>query len=194
MTSYRKKKTNWKQLQNFLPSVDVKEYSSAVPGCLNEAFLLESLTSHPSVWNANDITGQKHEIIVVFDSIYGGKSCSVGAIKTSKLKECNRNEISVDLGNGKIVKRKRAELATDKAKSNISEIVDAAVKKGTANVMAGESICYNGKRSKYLLPLGTDYTMAIPFDKNDDTHTEKFAEVSTYYYYDIYKCISCTTT
>ena len=71
---------------NPLPVIDTKEYPTAVPGSVNEASILESPTSYPDVWTANAITGRKHQIVAVFNSIYGGKQCSVAAIENPNLK------------------------------------------------------------------------------------------------------------
>ena len=148
--------------------------------------LLESRTSHPDVWNANAITGRKHQINVVFNSIYGGKFCSIGAIEDSILRNkddtvdvdgnyisSKHTRINVDVGNGKLVKRTKPKYATDKVKEKrksdsqeykMNIIVESASKEGIDLFNAGESVCFVGSRSQYLLPIGTDYNKAIDVD------------------------------
>ena len=113
---------------------NLEEYPNAVPWSVNEVSLLESTTSQPDVWNANAITGRKHQINDVFNSIYGGKYCAIGAIEDSMLRNKDdavdiggndlsnkATQVSVDDGNGKLVKRTTPNHATDKAKEKRKE-------------------------------------------------------------------------
>ena len=70
----------------------------------------------------------------VFNSIYGGKYCEIGAIEDSMLRNKDdtvdvdgndmsnkATQISVDDGNGKLVNRTKPKYATDKAKEKRKE-------------------------------------------------------------------------
>ena len=188
---YRKKKSNWRELVNTLSPIDVEDYTTAVPGSCNEVSLLLSTTDHPAVWSAEAVGGNRHEIVAIYNSIYGGKSCSVKPIQYSHMS--SKNSIVVDLGNGKVVTRSKPKFATDTIRkvrmketqeSKHQDIVDAAVKDATSLFLSGKSISFDGTSSKFLIPHGIDWRNSTAMDDyvtstNINHKKRKAVEIST---------------
>ena len=138
--------------------------------------MLLSTTDHPAVCSAEAVGGNKHEIVAIYNSIYGGKSCSVKSVRCSRMS--SKSDIVVDMGNGKVVTRRKPKYATDTIRkermketqeTNNQDIVDAAVKEATSLFLSGESISFDGTCSNLLLPHGIDWRNSTAMDDYETT-------------------------
>ena len=72
-----------------LELIDREIIKDAFPGARNEAPLLKSVFEHPDAYIAQGITGLRHQVICVYDTIVGSKTTQVEPV--AKLVNCITN-------------------------------------------------------------------------------------------------------
>ena len=77
--------------QSNLPLMDTS-YSYVKKGARNEVSLLKSVYKHPDVYSANSMSGQKHQILAVYDDTMGSKATAIACVADVKKRGINLDD------------------------------------------------------------------------------------------------------